>query len=78
MSRSNNMTKKIVKTFSYKGLGFPFKLHDIEMVMINGEYTPKIDVRAIADDAIKSLVLQKIKNLQGIKSNSSELIFLRA
>lgn len=55
------MTKKIMKTFIYEGLGFPIELHDIEMVMINGEYAPKIDVRAVADDAIKSLVLQKTK-----------------
>ena len=55
------MTKKVMKTFIYEGLGFPIELHDIEMIMINGEYTPKIDVRAVADDAMKSLVLQKTK-----------------
>src|SRR5579864_6768019 len=55
------MTKKVMKTFTYEGLGFPIELHDVEMVMIDGEYAPKIDVRAIADDAIKSLVLQKTK-----------------
>lgn len=55
------MTKKIMKTFIYEGLGFPIELHDVEMVMINGEYSPKLDVRAIADDAIKSLVFQKTK-----------------
>ena len=55
------MIKKTMKTFIYEGLGFPIELHDVEMIMINGEYAPKIDVRAVADDAIKSLVLQKTK-----------------
>lgn len=55
------MNKKIVKIFIYEGLGFPIELHNIEMIMINGKYAPKIDVRAIADDAIKSIVLQKTR-----------------
>src|SRR3990167_6452411 len=55
------MTNKILKTYTYEGLGFPIELHNVEMVMINGEYAPKIDVRAVADKAIKSLVLQKTK-----------------
>ncbi len=55
------MTKKIVKTFIYEGLGFAIELHDVEMIMINGEYAPKIDVRAVADNAMKSLVLQNSK-----------------
>ena len=55
------MTKKVMKTFIYEGLGFPIELHNVEMMMINGEYAPKIDVRVIADNAMKSLVLQKSK-----------------
>jgi len=55
------MSKKILKTVTYEGLGFPVELHDVEMIMINGEYAPKIDVRAIADAAMKSLVLQQTK-----------------
>lgn len=55
------MTKKIMKKFIYEGLGFPIELHDVEMIIINGEYAPKIDVRDVADKAIKSLVLQKTK-----------------
>lgn len=55
------MTNKVVKTYIYEGLGFPVELHDVEMIMINGEYAPKIDVRAVADEAIISLVLQKTK-----------------
>lgn len=61
MSRSNDMTKKIVKKFIYNGLGFPIELHDVEMITINGEYAPKIDVRTVADNAMKSLVLQNSK-----------------
>lgn len=55
------MTNKIMKTFIYEGLGFPIELHNVEMIMINGEYAPKIDIRATADNAMKSLVLQKSK-----------------
>jgi len=55
------MTKKILKTYTYEGLGFPVELHEVEMIMINGEYAPKIDVRTVAEEAIKSLVLQKTK-----------------
>jgi len=55
------MTQKIVKTFIYEGFGFPIELHNVEMIMVNGEYAPKIDVRAVADSTMKSLVLQKTK-----------------
>lgn len=55
------MSRKIKRTLYYEGLGFPIELHDVEMVIVNDEYVPKIDVRAIADEAIKSLVLQKTK-----------------
>jgi DNA-binding transcriptional regulator YiaG len=55
------MTNKVLKTYTYEGLGFPIELHNIEMVMVNGEYAPKIDVRAVADAAMKSLVLQQTK-----------------
>lgn len=55
------MTKKLMKTYIYKGLGFPIELNNVEMIMIDGEYAPKIDIRLIADRAIKNLVLQKTK-----------------
>lgn len=55
------MTKKIVKKYIYNGLGFPIELHNVEMVMFNGEFHPKIDVRKIADSAIKSLVSQETR-----------------
>jgi len=53
------MNKKIVKNYTYTGLGFPVDLHNVEMVLFDGEMHPQIDVRKIADLAIKSLVLQK-------------------
>lgn len=56
--------KKILKTYIYEGLGFPVELHDVEMVLVAGEYFPKIDVRKVADIAIESLVLQE-KRLTG-------------
>jgi DNA-binding transcriptional regulator YiaG len=55
------MSNKVMKTFIYEGLGFPVELHDVELIMVNDEYAPKIDVRAVADEAIKSLVLQETK-----------------
>lgn len=53
------MSKKIVKNYTYTGLGFPIELHNVEMVKFEGEFHPKIDVRKIADSAIKSLVTQE-------------------
>jgi DNA-binding transcriptional regulator YiaG len=55
------MAKKLIKTYVYEGLGFPITLHNVEMVLINDEYAPKIDVRLIAEQAIRSFVLQKTK-----------------
>jgi len=53
------MKSKKVKNFIYEGLGFPIKLHDVQMVKFDNEWHPKIDVRKVADKAIKDLVLQK-------------------
>lgn len=52
------MNKKIEKKYIYNGLGFPIILHNVEMVEFDGEFQPKIDVRKIADSAIKKLVVQ--------------------
>ncbi len=51
------MAKK--KKYIYEGLGFPVELHDVEMIEFEGEVQPKIDVRKIADAAIKALVSQE-------------------
>src|SRR5690242_12655394 len=53
------MHKKIIKNYTYTGLGFPIILHDIEMVKFEREFHPKIDDKKVADFAIKSLVTQK-------------------
>lgn len=53
------MTKKFIKNYIYNGLGFPMELHNVEMVLFDGEFHPKIDVRSISNLAIKSLVSQK-------------------
>ncbi len=55
------MNKKIIKKYIYDGLGFPVELHDVEMVKFDGKFHPKIDVRKIANSAIQSLVLQKLR-----------------
>lgn len=55
------MANKILDTYLYTGLGFPFELHHVEMISLHGEHIPKIDVRKAADLAIKSLVLQKTR-----------------
>ncbi len=50
-----------MKEYIYEGLGFPIELNNVEMIFVNGEYAPKIDVRSVADKAMKNLVLQKTK-----------------
>jgi DNA-binding transcriptional regulator YiaG len=55
------MTKKLMKTYIYEGLGFPIELENVEMILVNGEYAPKIDIRSIAGKTIKNLILQKNK-----------------
>jgi DNA-binding transcriptional regulator YiaG len=53
------MKTKIVKKFKYEGLNFPIELHNVTMVMIDGEWHPKIDVRKVAEAVIKGLPFQK-------------------
>ncbi len=55
------MKTKIAKKYSYDGLGFPIQLQDVTLVQLDGEWIPKIDVRKIAEDAIRELPLQKEK-----------------
>ncbi len=50
---------KISKTYIYYGLGFPIELKNVEMVLFDGEYHPKIDVLYIADQAYRTLMTQK-------------------
>ncbi|KTD40827.1 hypothetical protein [Legionella parisiensis] len=58
------MKCKIESTFLYDGLGFPIKLENVEMININDEWLPKIDVQYIADKIIKKLATQE-KRLTG-------------
>lgn len=53
------MKTKIVKKIKYEGLNFPIELLNVTMVMIDGEWLPKIDVRKVADAVIKELPFQK-------------------
>jgi DNA-binding transcriptional regulator YiaG len=55
------MNTKVKKTYIYEGLGFPIELHNVEINQIRGEFIPKINIEAIADDAIKDLIWQKTK-----------------
>jgi hypothetical protein len=50
--------KKILKNYTYSGLGFPIKLKDVTMLLVGGEWSPKIDVRAIANNVIAVLPYQ--------------------
>lgn len=52
------MNNKIVKKYVYTGFDFPIDLHDVEMVKIAGEFHPKIDVKKLANVAIKAMVTQ--------------------
>jgi DNA-binding transcriptional regulator YiaG len=53
------MKTKIESTFLYDGLGFPIELENVEMININDEWHPKIDVRYVADEIIKKLAIQE-------------------
>ncbi|MFA6301700.1 MAG: hypothetical protein WC627_01020, partial [Legionella sp.] len=53
------MKTKIIPVFLYEGLGFPIALEHVEMVNIEGEWHPKIDVKYVADEVIKRLATQE-------------------
>lgn len=50
-----------VDDYIYDGLGFPIKLEKVKLVAFAKELHPLIDVKEIADMAIKSLLTQKEK-----------------
>lgn len=53
------MKTKFVEHFCYEGLGFPVDLEHVEMVEIDNDWHPKIDVRKIADAVIEALAYQE-------------------
>lgn len=53
------MKTKTLKNYSYDGLGFPIKLQNVTMILVDGEWSPKIDVRKVAENAIRELPYQK-------------------
>lgn len=53
------MKTKIESTFLFTGLGFPIKLENVEMININDEWHPKIDIHYITDEIIKKLATQE-------------------
>ncbi|MDX2345571.1 MAG: hypothetical protein QNK11_01660 [Legionella sp.] len=52
------MKTKIVNNHIYEGLGFPVELKKVEMISIDGDWAPKIDVKKVADEVIEKLAIQ--------------------
>lgn len=65
------MKTKVLKSYSYNGLGFPIKLQNVTMVLIDEEWSPKIDVRKVAESTIRELPYQR-ERLSG-----SQIKFIR-
>ena len=55
------MKTKIAKNYVYDGLGFPVELDKVEMVYIENDWHPKIDVKKIADEVIEKLAVQEAR-----------------
>ncbi|MCH9689157.1 MAG: hypothetical protein K0U10_00705 [Gammaproteobacteria bacterium] len=52
------METKSVNNYMYEGLGFPVELETVNMVCINGDWLPTIDVQKVADKVIEKLAVQ--------------------
>ena len=52
------MKTKIEKNYTYTGLGFPIRLKQIEVVLLGNEWCPKVDVKSVADEAVKQLAIK--------------------
>lgn len=61
IAEDNMMRSKMVENFCYEGFGFPVDLKHVEMIEIEKEWHPKIDVRKIADAVIEALAYQESK-----------------
>jgi hypothetical protein len=55
------MKTKKVKNYVYEGLGFSVELTDVEMVFLENDWHPCIDVQKIADDVLKQLAIQEAR-----------------
>lgn len=53
------MKKKLIKNYLYEGLGFPVELDEVEMILIEDEWHPKINVQKIADEVIAQIATQE-------------------
>lgn len=53
------MKTKIKKNYIYEGLGFPIQLDQVELVEIDGEWHPKVNVKKVADLVIRNLATQE-------------------
>ncbi len=53
------METKTVKNFIYTGLGFPVGIDQVEMIKLEDEWHPKIDVKRVADLTVKMLATHK-------------------
>ncbi len=53
------MKKKTVKKYTYEGLGFSIELTKVQMLLVDGEWSPKIDVRKVAENVMKILPFQE-------------------
>jgi DNA-binding transcriptional regulator YiaG len=53
------MQTKMVKNYVYEGLGFPVELEEVEMLFIEEEWHPKVDIQKVADEVIKQLAVQE-------------------
>ncbi len=59
MTRRKIMKTKKMKTYTYNGFGFPIELHHVEMVEVDGEFHPKIDIRELAENTMQTLAVQE-------------------
>jgi DNA-binding transcriptional regulator YiaG len=53
------MNVKKVKNYSYEGFGFPIELDEVEMIFIDSDWHPKIDLQKLADEVIVKIAIQE-------------------
>lgn len=53
------MNAKKVKNYSYEGFGIPIELDEVEMIFIDGDWCPKIDLQKLADEVIAKIAIQQ-------------------